>query len=554
MNAATGETSAIAKVGFKSAPSTNQAIFLTTIRRVLRGAVLVALFAVVMMAVQGFAMAKTYPDVHAREEFASTLAAAPGLGVLYGEPLHIETTAGYMLYRVMPIAALVAAFWGLSAMTKLMRGQEEDGRWELLLSGQTTGWQAALSTLGGGLAGVAIGFAIAGAGIVTIGGSSDISLSPGRSLLAALAVMLPAAICMSIGAITSQLYGTRRRAFRYGIVVILVFAALRAIGNVIADLDWLKYLTPFGWIDKLHIVAGTQGWLILALLALAAVAGTTGIYLAGKRDLNQSLITENDTTKPNLRLLGQPWQFTLRMMRSSLLGWLGGSLVLFGIIAAVSKFAVQAAQESSELTKVLASLSGTNQLALSFLSLGTFFVAITLMTMLTAGVGAVRSDEARGYVDNILVGPVSRIRWLSGRWIVLGLAAAVICLVTTSSGWLIARVSGIEVGAGSMIGGSLSLMGPLMFLLGIGALLYGAWPRLSVMIMSAYITWSFGVQLVASAVDVNQWIAKSSLFYYIPLVPATSPDWKTFGVLLLLGIGLCVAGTALFNRRDIVSE
>jgi putative exporter of polyketide antibiotics len=38
-----------------------------------------------------------------------------------------------------------------------------------------------------------------------------------------------------------------------------------------------------------------------------------------------------------------------------------------------------------------------------------------VMAFVASSLGAVREEEADGYVDNIVVRPVSRLRWLSGR-------------------------------------------------------------------------------------------------------------------------------------------
>jgi putative exporter of polyketide antibiotics len=97
-------------------------------------------------------------------------------------------------------------------------------------------------------------------------------------------------------------------------------------------------------------------------------------------------------------------------------------------------------------------------------------------------------------------------------------------------------------------------MGPLLFTLGIGVLLYGFKPRLAVPIAYAYLVWSFAIDLVGSTVALNDIVQKSSIFHYISLVPAESPDWKASWILLALGTVLVIAGSYLFNHRDLETE
>ena len=51
--------------------------------------------------------------------------------------------AGYTAYKTMFILVILGAIWGLLIATRLLRGEEDAGRWELFLSGRTTRGRAA---------------------------------------------------------------------------------------------------------------------------------------------------------------------------------------------------------------------------------------------------------------------------------------------------------------------------------------------------------------------------------------------------------------------------
>src|SRR4029450_13169595 len=94
---------------------------------------------------------------------------------------------------------IIGAIWGLLIATRVLRGEEDAGRWELFLSGQTTRGGAARQAAIGLAAGlVALGLptallaAAAGAG-------SEVDIGIGAALFFATAAVSAAAIFMAVG-------------------------------------------------------------------------------------------------------------------------------------------------------------------------------------------------------------------------------------------------------------------------------------------------------------------------------------------------------------------
>lgn len=548
-------TTAMATIHLKKVANTNAAIFRTTVRRVRKGAILIGLLAGFLIAMQGEAMVKTYTSQASREAFAHTLTSSPALGILYGEPLKVDTPAGYMLYRSLPIAAIFVALWALFTITKLLRGEEENGRWEMMLSGQTTASGATISTLLGCAVGLAMTFVVTSAIVALVGSSPDIAFSFGRSVITGLAVIAPATVFIGIGALTSQLGGTRRRALWYGLTALISFILLRSVGNVVHDVSWLKYLTPFGWLDKMHLVADMQLQWFWPFVGAAIIFRIFALYWTSKRDLNQSIIAEPDITKPNYALLGSPWKFGLRQSLPMLSGWLLCTVFVSGLIASLAKLAIQATKDSDQVTKALQSFTGGDSvLSLAFIGMGTFMTAILLMVVVSASMGSIRQEEASGRADNFLIGPISRMQWFTGRLLLAMGGTAIISCISSLVVWVVANRQGVAVGFGDMFIGSISILGPITLLLGIGALVYGLKPRLAMWSMYAILIWSFTLDLLSSALSLNKWLDKTSLFHYVTLVPAAKPNWATFWVLLASGIALAAIGIICFNRRDLEAE
>ena len=55
---------------------------------------------------------------------------------------------------MLALLVIVGAIWGLLTATRLLRGEEDAGRWELLLTGRTTRGGRPLQALGGLAVGV----------------------------------------------------------------------------------------------------------------------------------------------------------------------------------------------------------------------------------------------------------------------------------------------------------------------------------------------------------------------------------------------------------------
>jgi ABC-2 type transport system permease protein len=220
--------------------------------------------------------------------------------------------------------------------------------------------------------------------------------------------------------------------------------------------------------------------------------------------------------------------------------------------------AAQATGDSESLTKALNTLANAqNSISLVFMGMGSLFLGVILMAMMATGVGSIRDEEAKNYLDNIVVGPVSRVRWLAGRLAVLVAGSAAIVLIASSVGWLVAHKQGIDVNFSTMVIDSFSLLGPVFLLLSIGILFYGLSARLSrwaAPFMYVVLAWSFVVDLLASVIDLGKIVTNSSLLHYIAFVPAAQPDWKACWILTGVAVVLTAVGILAFNRRDLETE
>src|SRR6266511_3239665 len=135
----------------------SRAVAATTAGRAARPGVLWGLVFGATIASSASTYLSAFPTAASRTRLALSMRGNAGFAALFGPIRGIDTVAGYTAYKTLMFSVILAAVWGLLVATRLLRGEEDAGRWELFLSGQTTRGRAALQA--------AIGL---GAGIVAV--------------------------------------------------------------------------------------------------------------------------------------------------------------------------------------------------------------------------------------------------------------------------------------------------------------------------------------------------------------------------------------------------
>lgn len=524
-------------------------------RQARKGAVIVGLLSAFMIVLQGTAYPATYPDQASQQQFAASLKSAPALGLLYGDSDELNYGAtGYVAYRVGSFMSFVVAIWALMTVTKLLRGNEEDGRWEVVRAGATRAGTATVQVAAGFFLAYLLAFGISLAATLALGAVPAVKTAPDTALLINLVIFAPGILFAGIGVLVSQLAATRRRALLYGLTPLAAAYVARGIGNTDPGREWLLHWTPFGWNQLIHPVTSSQPWWLAAFAAAATLLLAAGWWLA-RRDLGSSTIHESDTAAPRYYLLGGAGRWALRQNFWVFAAWGLSAFAMTAIIANIITIAAEATASSPALSQSVYALSQTTaDLKIAFLGAGLVFIVMVLMIMATTIVGGIRGDEAKQYLDNILVHPRRRTTWLMTR---LALGVVVVAVVAMVCGLIIVAVGSsqhLALEFWKVMALAAAMTGTIVFLLGLGTLAYGLWPRLAVSMMYLVITWSFLIDLVSSAAKLDEWFIKSSLFHYISFNLADWPDWQTFGWLIGLGLAMAALGVVGFARRDIVIE
>jgi ABC-2 type transport system permease protein len=135
---------------------------------------------------------RLYKTPAQRDALAAAYGSDKATSALFGPAPQLQTVAGFTVFKISMTLIILGAVWGLLTSTRLLRGEEDNGRWELLLAGQYTRAGAAAQALGGLGAGVFTLWAITGLLTVLTGLDSAVSIGAGPALYFALAMVATA--------------------------------------------------------------------------------------------------------------------------------------------------------------------------------------------------------------------------------------------------------------------------------------------------------------------------------------------------------------------------
>ncbi|HWJ96590.1 MAG TPA: hypothetical protein VNQ33_00440 [Acidimicrobiales bacterium] len=491
----------------------------------------------------------TFPTEAERQQVAAATSGDAGLSVLLGPTTAIDTVGGYTVYKCFVFLTTIGAIWGLLAATRLLRGEEDAGRWQLVLSGSTRAGRATAATLLALLAGVGILFVGTTVLTVAAGRDPDVGFGIAESVLYGLSIVIAPAVFVMVGAVTSQLCRTRRMASSWAMGVFGACFLVRMVADAGPDTHWLRWATPFGWTELIEPFTGNDAWPLLPAIVAVVVLAVAAVALSARRDAGSSVFASNDVTELRPFGLASPLGLAARLDLPILIAWCLGALVTglsFGLIA---KIATGAVPES--LSDTLDRFGAGGSFVEQYFGVA-FLLAATVVALIAAGqLGAASDEESTGRLVHLLAGPVRRATWFGGR---LGLAAAGIVVAGLLAGvgaWAGAVTQGVDLGFGPLVGAGLNVVPTALLVLGIGAVVLALAPRAAAVTVYVVVIGSLLVDLLASMVDGLAWTARISVFHSMALAPASSPDPGTLAVTTVLGVGLCALATLLFVRRDV---
>lgn len=545
MSADVAPTTAIATL---AAPAgAGRALSRLALRQIRRGGVTVVTLVAGMTAL----VAATYEQMMADPAAAGSLeaiAANPAIRVLFGEPIGLDTTGGFTVWRVGTVSAVFLAAWAVLATTRITRGEEDAGRWDLLLAGRIPLRQTVRRHLGAvalvpALTGIAVTGALLAVGTPAAGAAVH---GAGTALLGLFFTVT--------AAFTAQILPSRSSATGGAIAVLATSLMLRMVGDGIAELGWLRWLSPFGLVALSGPYVHNRLTPLLVLLAVTAAIAAVALAAAGRREVRGALIAADPRRRPRLGLLATVEGFAVRRAGPVLTGWLiavGAYYLLIGLTSvSITGFltdnpalAGEAAQAGFEALGSIAGFTATLFAILAIPVSG--FTAVRLAAFVTA--------ETNRKLAMLAAAPLSRTRLLGADIAATTAGAALLSTTAALTTWGGVNLMGGHLPLTAALSGAWNAMPVVLLSLGAAVFAVGWTPRWVSLIGALPATGGFLLLVIAESVAAPMWVQELSPFAHLAPVPLTAVDWSATTVMLTAAVALVVAGLVGFGRRDLRS-
>jgi ABC-2 type transport system permease protein len=533
-------TSAVEVFG---APGT--AVTRLAVRQVARGAVVVTAVSAGMSALVAGTYRSTVGDSLDASSFAA-LAANPAIRTLFGEPAALGDPGGFAVWRTGTVVAVLVGVWGLLAATRVTRGEEDAGRWDLLLAGRlpigaVLARHLAVLVVAMVAAGVAVSAALVAAGT-----------DPGGAVLHGAGVAAGGVFFVGLGGLTAQVFPTRSGASGAAVAVLGAALLMRMVGDGVGALSWLRWLSPFGLVELTRPYAENR-WPPVAVLAVAAAALVAAVPVAaGRRDLRGGWLTPPAGRAPRLALLGSVRGFAVRRLLRPLAGWSAGISAYFLLIGLIAESMTGFLADNPRFAE-LAAQAGFAGLGSVPGYAGTLFalLAVPVGVFTAVRIATFAADETGRRLTLLYAQPVTR-RALAGVEAAATAGGAVaLTLVAGVATWAGASLVGAALSLPEALAGTVNVLPIAALCLGAAVFALGLAPRAVALAGSLPAVGGFLWQVTADSVHAPAWVSGLSPFAHLATVPAQPPDWPGTAGMLTIAALLTAVGLRAHQRRDL---
>ena len=498
-----------------------------------------------------YSLKKLYPAQSDRDKLATSIGANPSLRALYGPLYDTHSLGALTAWRTLGFGGLLIGIMVVLLITRHTRAEEESGRLELLGSGavgRNAPLSAALTIAVGACFGIGL---LAAAVMVALGQGVGGALAFGACLFAV------GVAFAGTQAVAVQLTETGRAANGIGALILGVAYLLRTVGDAAGTkggAGWVAWLSPLGWIERVHPWAGNRWWVVAVTLAAGVVAAVVGYRVQNARDLGSGLLPQRPgpaAAGPGLRGV---FGLGRRLQQPTLLGWMAGIFVFGIVMGSIAKGIDQLLNDNQQVEKIIGRYGGVRGLTDSYLATAVSFLGMAAAFYAVQAVLRLRGEETSGRAEPVLSGSAGRLAWAGSHLVFPAVGSA---LVMAAGGL------GVGVGAGAVLGDFWGRVGqmvkaglittPALWVIAAAAVaLFGLVPKWT---SAAYGV--FGVMVfiayLGPLVNAGQWFLDLTPYTHIPKVPGGTFTWTPLVWMTVVAAVLSAAGLLGFRRRDVSS-
>jgi len=481
----------------------------------------------------------------------------------------VDTIGGYATWKI-GIFIFLIAVWPLLAGSRMLRGEEDRGSLDVLLSVPRPRIRVALEKLAAmWTALLAVGVII---GLLAFAGGqkfgADFTL--GDALLYGLNLALVCAVIGGLALLISQFTQEQGPAAGWTAGLLLVFIVMDMVHRVIASTEWISRLSPIYYYNLSKPLVPSHGvdvGAMFLLLALTLVLSGAAVWLFARRDIGGTVSLPGWLRLPerpaNRALPVRDW--SLRSIYARSLGMIAvpAAWWTLGIAAWAVWVEVVVQQMEARLTSLLQSspaavnliknLSGGNaDINAGFLSALFVFVPLFLMAFVVTQVNSWSADEQNGRLELVLAAPQARLQVLLGRFAALATATIVISVITLIAAYAAAASTGLKLDLGNLAAATLGMVPLGLLVAGIGYMAAG-WLRTAADtgLLSFILAAWFFISFIGPELKLPDATLRLSAFYYYGSPLLNGPQLTSvLGLIAVAAIALGI-GALRFARKDI---
>jgi ABC-2 type transport system permease protein len=507
-----------------------------------------------------YSVLATFPSLVETAAARASLVSLAGSFAWIAEPVAVGTAGGFATFKV-GFLILIIALWSLLAGSRMLRGEEERGSIDVLLSVPESRVQIALQKLAA-LWTATVGMCLLVALVTYAGGISvNADFGLGGALLFGLNLALISGFFGSLALLLAQF--TQERATAAGITggLLLIFIVLDMVHRVLSGpgAEWISRLSPVYYynLSKPLIPSyGTNGGALLILLGLSLLVSAAAIALFAVRDVGGTVplpaglrpaeraVPLSQALPENAWSLRSVYSRSLARLLVPTFWWtvgIAGFAVWMVIVVQNIEQKLATIYESSPFLKtLLAKVGGSNVFTnASILSSLFIFLPLLLMAFAVTGSSSWAADEEEGRLELVLATPQPRLQVVLGRFAALTTATIAIGVVTLLAG-------------GNVAAATLGMIPLGLLVAAIGYLLAG-WVHAAIDtgILSFLLVIWFFITFIGPDLNLPDATLRLSAFYYYgtPLLHG----WYVGDMLGILGVAIVALALASlrFAGKDI---
>jgi ABC-2 type transport system permease protein len=520
-----------------------RAVTWLAVRQLRRGAVVLALICGGMSAL----FASQYQTIRSlmNESDLRAMAGNPIERILLGPPAALDDPGGFTVWRTGTAVLVLASVWIMLATTRITRGEEDAGRWNLLLAGRLRMADVVIHCLAAlvgtaTMIGVAVAAALLAAGTELAG-----------TVIYAAGITGVAMTFATTALLAAQVMPRRSSATGLTVAALGVGLTLRMIADGSHQLAWLAWTTPFGLTARTAPFADNRIVPLIVLGAFPIVLAGAALFAASHRDLGDGIVTVSDGRPQGTRSLQSVGGFALRRSAWTTLGWATGIAASFLLAGALLASVIEYFQTNPRIDE-LAAAAGVSGVGSVNVFAAALFSLLPVPTGLYAAMrlATMAADERAGRWTLLFAQPISRVRLVSAEIAVtVGGMFALHCSAAAAI-WSGAKITGAPLQFADSLAGALNPLPVALLAAGAAAVGVGWFPSAVGAIGALPIVGGFLVNVTMQTVKVPGWVANLSPWAHLAAVPATPPHWAAAIILLLIDAILAATGVYGYVKRD----